>query len=645
MKSILTLFFASFFIFSFAQNTPEHLCAKYKKQAWSNFNKASLKSLNGQEKYDLNYVKLELDLDNTSTEIYAAKATLKGKVVGVSLDVFILELINNLTVDYATINGNIVGTNRIGNELQIFPSSSIANGQFFTAEIYYHGTQPNGGSVQGIFNATSPSWGARVTYTLSQPFGAPSWWPCKQDLTDKIDSSEVWITVPDTLMAGANGLLINETNLPNNKKRFEWKHNHAIDFYLISLSVADYQEYNFNVTLPNSQNVLVQNYVYDHPNLLNQFQSDIDETGNMLIEFSNKYGIYPFANEKYGHCMAPFSGGMEHQTMTTQGFFNRSLTAHELGHQWFGNHVTCATWGHIWINEGFASYSEYIFQESINYNIAQNDMTGVHNNVMSQPGGSIYVYNDNNENAIFNSRLVYDKGSALVHMIRHWVNDDNLFFAALQTYQNTFADSTATAEDFFAVVENIAEIDLQNELQHWYYGEGYPTFSLKYNNNQNGLVLELSQAGSVPNITPFFETAIEVKLNFVGGGDTILRLMNTFNNQQYLFNEMAEISSIEIDPNNWILNKAGVIEEDQSLTYTSINEIENETIIKLYPNPNNGSFTIESTEETPYTIYDLLGKELKAGVLNAGKNQINTNAGKGMYFLKTNKIQVPLVLE
>lgn len=643
MKSFLYFFFIAFGIYSFAQSESEHFCAKHKKQVWTNFNNSSFKSLNGQEKYDLNYVKLELDVDNTSTDIHYAKTTFKGTVAGVSLDIFVLELVSNLIVDSAKINGNMSSINRVGNELQIFPITSLPVGQFFTAEVYYHGTQANGNYAQGIFNATSPSWGKQVTYTLSQPFGAPSWWPCKQDLTDKIDSSEVWITVPDTLMAGSNGLLINETILPNNKKRFEWKHNHPIDFYLISISVADYQEYSFNVALPNSQTVFVQNYIYDHPNLLNQFQADINETGDMLIEFSNKFGIYPYANEKYGHSMAPFSGGMEHQTMTTQGFFERSLTAHELGHQWFGNNVTCATWGHIWVNEGFASYSEYIFQESINYTVAQNNMSAVHNNVMSQAGGSIFVYNETNENAIFNSRLVYDKGSALVHMIRHWVNNDNLFYTALQTYQNLYANKTTTAEEFFDVVENVATIDLQNELQHWYYGEGYPTFNLTYNNSQNGLILELNQVGSVSSVTPFFETALELKLNFVGGSDTTLRLTNTVNNQQFLFNTMPEISSIEIDPSNWILNKVGTIEENQNLVYTSINNLSNHTFI-IYPNPNKGNFIVESTKETSYIIYDLLGKEIKKGNFVVGKNNVNLNINCGMYFLKTDNLY-PIIIK
>ncbi|MEZ4916905.1 MAG: T9SS type A sorting domain-containing protein [Chitinophagales bacterium] len=216
-------------------------------------------------------------------------------------------------------------------------------------------------------------------------------------------------------------------------------------------------------------------------------------------------------------------------------------------------------------------------------------------------------------------------------------------FTALQTYQNIFEDSTATAEDFFSVIENIAEIDLQNELQQWYYGEGYPTFSLKYNNSPNGLIIELSQAGSMSNITPFFETAIEIKLNFNNGTDTILRVNNEWNNQQYLFNQMPTISSIEIDPLNWVLNKVGNVEEDLNLVYTSINSINKSNNITLYPNPNKGSFIVETEEQTPYKIYDLLGKEIKSGVLKEGKNQIDLLSVKGLYFFKAGKL-FPVVI-
>lgn len=110
----------------------------------------------------------------------------------------------------------------------------------------------------------------------------------------------------------------------------------------------------------------------------------------------------PFADEKYGHCMAPFSGGMEHQTMTTQGFFTRDLTAHELGHQWFGDHVTCAYWKDIWINEGFASYSEYLFREHLGAMADPRDwMDNAHDNIMSSPGGSVYVDDTTSESRIF----------------------------------------------------------------------------------------------------------------------------------------------------------------------------------------------------------------------------------------------------
>src|SRR5690606_34514429 len=134
-----------------------------------------------------------------------------------------------------------------------------------------------------------------------------------------------------------------------------------------------------------------------------------ENTADFIELFSGLYGMYPFADEKYGHCMAPISGGMEHQTMTTQGFFEKSLTAHELAHQWWGDYVTCGTWANIWINEGFASYSEYLMLQNLFPSQAAGDMQQRHTNIMSQAGGSVWVADSTDESAIFDSRLVYNK--------------------------------------------------------------------------------------------------------------------------------------------------------------------------------------------------------------------------------------------
>lgn len=632
-----------FFTFSKAQDIQQHACAKSKINAAS-FNKAQHKSLSDQDKYDLNYVKLDLTLDNLSTNIDRGHATLKGIVTAFNLDVFVCELHSNIQVDSAKINGQIVSINRVGNELQIFPSAFLNQGDQILVDIYYNGAPPNsGGFFGGIFNDVSPSWGARVTWTLSQPFSAHTWWPTKQVLTDKIDSSEVWLTVPNGLKAGSNGLLLNEVSLPGGLTRFEWKHQHMIDYYLISVAVGPYIDYSFKAPLPGTNDsVLVQNYIYDNPNTLQNFLSDINLTADMLYVFSDLYGLYPFRDEKYGHCMAPLSGGMEHQTMTTQGFFETGLTAHELGHQWFGDNVTCENWGHIWVNEGFASYSEYLFYQSLNQNQAQQLMAGVHNTVMNQSGGSVFVplADQDDENRIFNSRLTYDKGSALVHMVRHWVNDDALFFAALKSYQITFANSTASAEDFIQEVETITGVDMTNFLNHWYYGEGHPTYSGRFNQAPNGIVVELEQSTSQPAITPFFASHIELAIEFLDGSDTVLHIVNTVNNQQYFFPINKEIYTVSVDPDNWVLNREGSFAKDELLLYTGIASRNNvdDSFVKVFPNPSTGSFSIqnERADEIDFSIFTVEGKLLQEGSLK-GNGVFNlSNYTAGVYYVHFN---------
>jgi aminopeptidase N len=159
----------------------------------------------------------------------------------------------------------------------------------------------------------------------------------------------------------------------------------------------------------------------------------------MILEYySELFGLYPFYQEKYGHCMAPFGGGMEHQTMTSIGNLGSYATnAHELMHQWFGDHVTCKTWKDIFINEGFASYGEYLAYEKFrSYAAAQNLMKNVHDNVMVDPNAMVYFTDTNDVGRIFDSRLTYDKGNAVIHTLR-FILGDTLFFNGLKQFQST----------------------------------------------------------------------------------------------------------------------------------------------------------------------------------------------------------------
>ena len=391
---------------------------------------------------------------------------------------------------------------------------------------------------------------------MSEPFSAYEWFAVKQSLTYKADSCAVAITVPDTCKAGSNGLLENVEVLGNGFTRYEWKHRHPIAYYLISVAVAKYVDYSIYANPVGSATpVLIQNYIYNNPQTLPNFIDEINETVDFMELFANQFGPYPFADEKYGHCMAPLGGGMEHQTMTTQGFFEKTLTAHELAHQWWGNNVTCASWCDIWLNEGFASYSEYLMLAALYPGQQVNHMTQVHQNVMSQTGGSVWVLDSLNEARIFNGRLSYDKGAGIIHSLRYLIQNDGLFFGALQDFQNTFADSTATGLDFKNHVANFCNIDLDSYFEQWYFGEGFPTYQVKYNQVGTDLLLEISHTASMQNVTPIFTNPVTLKLSRQGQSDTLVRFAITSNSEFFtLSNYGTLVGTIGIDPSNWLIN-------------------------------------------------------------------------------------------
>ncbi len=174
--------------------------------------------------------------------------------------------------------------------------------------------------------------------------------------------------------------------------------------------------------------MLVQHFIYDTASLYPVIKSAIDSTPGMVDYFSTLYGRYPFWKEKYGHCTAPLGGGMEHQTMTTLGAFTTPLIAHELGHQWWGDCVTYGSWRDIWMSEGWASYTEQLYIEHFrSVAAAQAYRTTVFNRVSGSPGGSVYVDDTTNVYRVFDSRLTYDKGAAVAHMLRYIAPGDAAF--------------------------------------------------------------------------------------------------------------------------------------------------------------------------------------------------------------------------
>lgn len=637
MKAVLfSLVFLTFSLSTFSQRitslAQQNSCSHAKIKQNNSIQYLQSNLLNN---YDVKHVKLDIQLERTSINI-AGNATLLVQSKVNSLDTIVLELKQVINVDSVKVN-NLITNNYIHIADHIYTQCGpFAFGTLVSIQVYYHGTPPSGSFFSGISNSSS----AQVTWTLSESYQARDWWPSKQILSDKIDSVDVWITTDSANRAGSNGLLKNITNL-GNKKRYEWHSNYMINYYLISAAVSKYIVYDIyaHPTAMAGDSILIQNYLYNQASL-NTNKVKIDKTSLYIEKFSEAFGLYPFWKEKYGHCESELGGGEEHQTMTTIGGFGNDLVDHELGHQWWGDNVTCASWRDIFINEGFASYCEYVgLEKTATPAQALSHIKSVQNNVTSFPNGSVYVplADIYNEGRIFDNILSYDKGAAIIHIMRFEAQNDSLFFLALRNFQNQFKDSVATGDDLKLVLQNTIGISYDDFFDQWYYGEGYPKFALLWNQANDTLTLTVNQTSSAPAITPLFKMLMEYKLRS-NQGDTIVKVYQTANNNVYKFKLNGKtINQIIIDPNFWVLKK--VI---SNVNTTALNNLENNFSLEVYPNPASDKLFIniegQAANNLTLQINDISGRLIKEiKTLGAIETIDISDLAAGTYIVKLNK--------
>ncbi len=611
---------------------------KAKLQSIKNASKTTVASPE-EDKYDVKYVKLNLQMTNVATTL-SGDVTTVAKVTASSMSGYVFEMLPPLEVDSVKIDGTMQAVTSSGDVHTVSFPAPMAMGAMFTAQVFYHGTPVSGTSsdIHGISTLRSPSWDNWATFTLSEPYSAKDWWPCKQSLKDKIDSADIWITVDDSLKAGSNGLLQAVTPMGAGRHRYEWKERYPIDYYLISASVAKYIDYSYYMHFDDSpDSMLIQNYVYDNSGTLPFFKNIIDSTDEQVNYFSSIFGRYPFWKEKYGHAMAPLSGGMEHQTMSTMGFFQSWLVAHELGHQWFGDNVTCATWADIVINEGFASYTEYLYADHFRGRAAATaDIRDRQRTVMSQLGGSVYVDDTTDEGRIFSSRLSYDKGACAIHTLRHIINNDTYFFDLLRAWQTSMKDSTGTIEDFKNLTKtllgsNINGTSVDTFFEQWFYGEGYPMYDVRWNQAGSNVFVQIDQRTSVPSSVPLFKIPLELRLRSTTG-DTIIRVVNDMPSQTYSFTWNKTTTSFAIDPNNWITDSLTSLMRQMNL---GVAGFEN-TNINVYPNPTSTGWTVTGIPaNSDFTLTDVTGKTIY-NTRNGNDSKLEIPASRlvtGLYML------------
>jgi aminopeptidase N len=561
------------------------------------------------DRYDVMFYKIDLEVTDASTYL-AGSASVLVQVLDNPVNELVFDLLSALSVDSVLLDGMVAEFSHAENQLIVAPVTEIGARQKVLVTVFYSGLGVQDQWISGIYSTRQDAWNKRITWTLSEPFAALNWFPCKQVLADKADSAYVFLTTDRSLKAGSNGLLENTVNLPGNRIRYEWKTRYPIAYYLISYAVADYYDYSYYVKLPGrDDSLLVQNYIYDTLPYLEQNKSDIDQTANIILLYSGLFGTYPFVSEKYGHCVAPLGGGMEHQTMTTLANFNFLLVAHELAHQWFGDYVTCGSWQDIWINEGFASYAEYVSCQNLQSQTnADLWMADAHTYVKSEADGSVYVPEafSADEERIFDYRLSYKKGAAIIHMIRGELQNDSLFYSILRDYLDRHKNDVAIGEDFKKVVEERSGRDFTAFFNQWFYGEGYPSITVNWKHEQDTLYIYTFLTSSTT-VTPAFELLTGYKITSYEG-DTLIYRRHQTNYDEWKIYLPGKIESITVDPERWLL-----------LAINGVNDISKYTADKkldLAPNPAVNWIRIDyqdTNREIGIFVVDSAGKILFRG--------------------------------
>ncbi|KPH12960.1 M1 family metallopeptidase [Chryseobacterium sp. ERMR1:04] len=552
--------------------------------------------------YDLQYQRMDVTL-NPSVYNISGSVTSHFKPTQ-SMSSIYFDLANTLTVSQVQYHGsNLIFQQLPTKELKIdFPASLPAN-VLDSLTIKYAGPPDTANSAF----ATGTQNGNFILSTLNEPYGAQDWFPTKQSMNDKIDRFDFKITTPSQYSVAANGKLMSETSLPNGQKLTFWRTMYPTSAYLIALAITNFVK--LNDTMGNPPFPFV-NYLYPTSASNPSIMADIDWTKQIMNTFETYFGLYPFRNEKYGHMEFQYGGTcMEHQTMSSMSGWNKPVIAHELAHQWFGDKVTCGAWNDIWLNEGFATFGEHLANEKLLLTTPQfmTYLLGQKDNITSSPGGSTYVPDSKlgNIGDIFSGRLSYSKGAYVLRMIK-WILGDTVFYQAIKDYHSrpNLAYNYAKTQDLNASLLQSTGKDFTEFFNDWIYGEGYPTYTIKWRQVGNQVTFKVSQIQSSPTVS-FFEMPLPIKVTGTGGETAYFALNNTSNNQYFTESVSFPVASVQFNYEYQMLEKNSTVAQDNTLSTEELSIDQ----FSLYPNPAKNELYVKGIDKpTEYTIHFVDGK-------------------------------------
>jgi len=630
-NTIVAVLFLCFMAVS-AQDSTSEICKIAASEMKSAKKKMNLEVNSNTQNYDITYHKLEFNVDPAIYFISGKITTTYTAITNMNTLTF--DLSNTLIVSSVKINNVSLAYTQNTNELIITLPTTQLLGTQATVEVIYSGAPPQNGFFAFTSSTHGPS-NTPVIYTLSEPFGARDWWPCKQDLNDKINNIDVYITAPSQYVSVSNGVEPEAPVINGNLKTTHFRHNYPIPAYLICMAVTNYTIINQTAgSAPNNYPII--NYIYPESDN-SSLRTQILQTPLLLNYYSTLLENYPFANEKYGHAQFGWGGGMEHTTVSFMVNFGRQLIAHEMAHQWFGDKITCGTWKDIWLNEGFATYFAALAVENFDGQAAfvseKANMIGL---ITSSANGSVYLSDAEAliVDRIFDYRLTYNKGAMVLHMLRFKLGDA-VFFQGLRNYlaDSNLAFKYAVTANLKSHLEAVYGSSLTEFFNDWVYNQGYPIYNITVQNTSPGQArITVSQTTSHSSV-PFFEMPVPVRLLGAGGQSQDVVVNNTVNGEQFNISVPFTVIGTQFDPNKNIISRMSMA----TLENANINI---DTAIQIFPNPSATTISVsipENIEIENAVIYSVLGQKIME--TKSQKSWDISSFSSGIHFLtiQTNK--------
>ncbi|NIM19829.1 MAG: T9SS type A sorting domain-containing protein [Candidatus Latescibacteria bacterium] len=593
----------------------------------------SVTGIEGSAGFDMLHNRIDITID-PATEFVAGTVDATFRVSTASLDSIFLHLKDNMTADSVWMDESPLLFSRSQGKVSIDLSGTYSQDDILTVRISYSGYPDQGLRFRD-----------EAIYNLSEPDLARNWFPCYDEPWDKV-TSEMIVTVPDTLFCASNGLLISETNNGDGTKTFHWSTLYRHPTYTISIAISNYVSFSHWYHYTPSDSMEMPYYVY--PRKLAAAQASFSNAPDMMEFYSDMFGQYPFLNEVYGTALVPLLGAMENFTCTSFGsgliwgtHDNDWVVAHEMAHSWFGNSVTMSDWREIWLNEGFATYADALWHEHIGGRAALNSR-------MVEFRDNYFVEDATNRFPIYDpdwmwGATVYEKGAWILHMLRYLMGD-SAFFDALRSYHASYAYNNASIDDFRAACETVSGLDLTNFFLEWVYQAGYPEYEYSWNSFSDGSGYQLNlNVVQTQVAAPVFTIPIEILVT-TSAGDSVFRLPVSHNVENYRMAFSEEPISLTFDPDSQILKTAVQVPAGVSSRPPSSG-----LSVVLYPNPTNGparvDFFLPEPGDAVLEIFDVSGRLMWRNSkknLPADRNSFDLDDGSmraflprsGVYFYK-----------